>query len=120
MRFVVWLAISASSASLGACAPQAARPPLSPPPEAPRTEWKQVEPAKQKVPLLAEPAGLPAADPSCQAYIAHTTETCRPVSSTRDALAQALNSATALERDASLTCLENDGSLPPGLLRALR
>jgi hypothetical protein len=79
-----------------------------------------VEPAKQKVPLVAEPAGVPTADPSCQDYLAHTTETCGPVPSARDALAQALSGANALERDAMLACLESDASLPPGLLRALR
>jgi|SRR6478752_1872826 len=121
MRFVTWLAISAISACFGGCAPQAARPPQSPPPaEAPPSGWKQVEPAKQKVPLVAEPAGVPPADPSCQAYLAHTSEACGPVPSARDALAQALSVSIALERDALLACLESDQSLPPGLLRALR
>jgi len=120
MRFVLWLAISATSASFCACAPQAARPPQAPPPKTSKSEWKQVEPAKQKVPLVAEPAGLPAADASCQAYLAHTTETCKPVVSARDALAQALSAVAALERDALLTCLESDSGLPAGLVRALR
>ncbi|MEI9936477.1 MAG: hypothetical protein WDO69_04560 [Pseudomonadota bacterium] len=120
MRLVVWLAISATSTALWACAPQAALPATSPPPGAPTSEWKQVEPAKQKVPLVAEPAGVPAADASCQEYLAHTTEACKPITSAREALAQALATATALERDALLTCEEGDSSLPPGLLRALR
>ncbi len=67
---------------------------------------------------------MPAADASCQEYLAHTSEICRPAAlapqTARDALAQALRSATPLERDALLSCLESDSSLPPGLVRALR
>jgi len=120
MRLFTRLAISATSISLWACAPQAARPAQPPKAEAAKSEWKQVEPAKQKVPLVAAPAGVPAADASCQEYLAHTSENCKASGSAREALVQALSSTNALERDAELTCLESDSSLEPGLLRALR
>jgi len=120
MRFALWLSILTAVAAAGACTPQAARPAQPPSAEAPKTEWKQVEPAKQKLPLVAEPLGVPAADASCQEYLAHSTETCPAAPPAREALAQALSSATPLERDALLACLESDSSLPSGLLRALR
>jgi hypothetical protein len=120
MRFVSWLPISAASVTLWACAPQAALPVQSPPTEPAKSEWKQVPPDKQKVRLVAEPAGVPAADASCQEYLAHATEACKPAAPAREALAQALSSASPLERDALLACLESDSSLPKGLLRALR
>jgi len=125
MRVASWLSVFATSSWLWACAPQAAQPVQSPPTETKpaKTEWKQVEPAKQKVPLVAAPTGVPPADPSCQEYLSHTSETCKPAAASetaRDQLAQALALASPLERDALLACLESDKSLPPGLLRALR
>jgi len=120
MPVALWLSIFATSLALGACTPQAALPAKSLPAEPPKGEWKQVEPAKQKVPLVAEPAGVPAADESCQQYLVHTTEHCKPGASAREELAQALSSVAALERDAALTCVEGDVSLAPGLVRALR
>ncbi|MEI9951802.1 MAG: hypothetical protein WDO74_23180 [Pseudomonadota bacterium] len=120
MRLILWLSISAT---VGACTPQAALPAESPPAQAPKSEWTQVPPAKQKVRLVAEPLGVPPADASCQEYLAHTAEACKQTAlsaeAARDALAQALASTTPLERDASLACLESS-SLEPGLLRALR
>ena len=124
MRFARWLSVFATTTTLWACAPQAALPAKSPPTEPAKTEWKQVEPAQQKVPLVPAPVGVPPADPSCQEYLSHTSETCKPPASAaetaRDRLAQALNAGTPPERDAQLACLESDTSLPPGILRALR
>jgi hypothetical protein len=120
MRLVTCLSISVASVTLFGCAPQAALPVQSPPTETAKSEWKQVEPAKQKVPLVAEPAGLPAADASCQEYLTHTAESCKPATDARAELAQALGSTSPLERDALLACLESDRTLPPGLMRALR
>jgi hypothetical protein len=120
MRPVPWLSISATSVALWACAPQAARPVQAPPAEPAKSEWTQVDPAKQKIPLLAEPVGVPDADASCQLYRNHATESCQPDAPAREALAQALGLASPVERDALLACLESDSSLPPGLLRALR
>ncbi|HEY3257205.1 MAG TPA: hypothetical protein VGJ91_24775, partial [Polyangiaceae bacterium] len=123
MRLLIWLAISATSISLSACTPPAALPAKSPTAEPKReqTEWKQVAPAKQKVPLVAEPAGVPAPEARCQEYLAHASESCQPASSAaREALAEALGLTTPLERDARLSCLESDRSLPPGFVRALR
>ncbi|HYP76586.1 MAG TPA: hypothetical protein VER12_11545 [Polyangiaceae bacterium] len=124
MRSVLWLSVIACSAPLWACAPQPAQPAKTPVAETGKSEWKQIEPAKQRVPLVAEPAGLPEADAGCQLYLSHTSEGCKPPvgdsETARDRLAQALSAATPPERDASLACLESDASLPPGLLRALR
>ena len=125
MRLAPWLSVFATSVAMWACAPQAALPPQSPAAaDAPKSDWKQVEPAKQKVPLVAEPVGLPPADPSCQEYLSHKSDTCKPPPPSRDAareaLAQALSTPAPLERDALLSCLESDRNLPPGLLRALR
>jgi len=120
MRLVTWLSFSATFVTLWACTPQAARPVQSPAAEAAKSEWKQVEPSKQRVPLVAAPAGVPAPDASCQDYLAHPAASCQPTAPAREALAQALSSAAPLERDALLACLESDPSLPPGLLRALR
>ena len=120
MRLASRLSIPAAFLAAAACAPQAAAPAKSPSSEPAKSEWKQVEPAKQKVPLVAEPSGLPAADAGCQVYLAHTTAACQAGRPAREALAQALAAATPLERDAELTCLESDRSLTPGLLRALR
>jgi len=117
MRFASWLSVSAT---LWACSPHAAPPAQSPIFTAPKTEWKQVEPAKQKLPLVANPPGVPQPDASCQAYVAHTADTCKPAGSTREALAQAVSLAAPLERDAQLACLERDPGLPPGWVRALR
>lgn len=124
MRLALWLAVFASSAPLWACAPQAALPPTSAASEPTKSDWKQVEPAKQKVPLVAEPAGVPPADASCQEYLAHSNEACtttpKTSQATSEALVQALSAAAPLERDAQLACLEGDDQLPPGLVRALR
>jgi hypothetical protein len=119
MRFVLWTSFAVS---LAACAPQAAAPAKSPQSEAPKTQsaWKQVEPAKQKVPLVPEPAGVPAPDPSCQAFAGHTGAACAAAASGRDALADALREKTAGERDQRLSCLEANTDLPPGLVRTLR
>lgn len=123
MRFALWLTVFATSAPLWACAPQAAQPAKLPTFEPAKSEWKQVEPAKQKVPLVAEPAGVPPADPSCQEYLSHPSETCNnptPTNDPRESLARALGESAPLERDARLACLETDGALPKGLIRALR
>ncbi|MEO8901296.1 MAG: hypothetical protein ABI488_06305 [Polyangiaceae bacterium] len=119
MRFLFWISLAAS---LGACAPQAAAPAKSPQAEAPppKSDWKQVEPAKQKVALVPEPVGVPAPDASCQALTQHAADACSKPSSARDALAQALGMKDALGRDAALTCLESNSDLPAGLVRALR
>lgn len=124
MRLALWLTIFATSTPLWACAPQAAQPAKSPTAEPAKSEWKQVEPAKQKIPLVAEPAGVPAPDESCREYVSHASEGCPAVTTandaTRDALARALSTTATLERDAQLACLENDRNLPPGWVRALR
>jgi hypothetical protein len=128
MRVGTWLSISATSVTIWACNPQATLPPQSPPTKSGTTEWRQVEPTKQKVALVPEPPGVPAADVSCREYLSHTSEVCQPApvsagaapEGARTALAQALTSATPLERDALLTCLESERSLPQGLVRALR
>jgi len=125
MRVAPWLSVFATSAAMWACAPQAALPPQSPPAaEAAKSDWKQVEPAKQKLPLVPAPVGLPPADPSCQEYLSHQSAACKPAAPSRDAareaLAQALSTVAPLERDRLLSCLESDSQLPPGLLRALR
>ena len=126
MRLVPWLSLFAISLGAWACAPQPSRPPQAPAASEPpaQSEWKQVEPAKQKVPLVAQPAGVPAADSACQEYLAHASESCKQAPASgeeaREALARALGVAAALERDALLTCLESDKSIPPGLVRALR
>jgi len=117
MRFAAWLSVSAT---LWGCSPQAAPPAQSPTAEAPKSEWKQVEPAKQKLPLVANPAGVLPADAMCQAYVAHGTDTCKPAGPARESLAQALSVSASLDRDAQLACLESVGDLPPGWVRALR
>ena len=119
MRFPLWISLAAT---LGACAPQAAAPPKSPESEAPppKSDWKQVEPAKQKVALVPEPAGIPAPAASCQAFTQHVADSCSKPSSGRDGLAQALSLKDALEKDAALSCLEASTDLPAGLVRSLR
>jgi hypothetical protein len=119
MRFVLWTSLAAQ---LVACAPQVTAPARSPQKEAPTTQSnrQQVEPAKQKVPLVPEPAGVPAADPSCQAFAEHPGVACSVAAVGRDALAAALAEKTASERDQRLSCLETNADLPPGLVRALR
>ncbi len=119
MRFPLWIFLVAS---MGACAPRAAAPPKSPQAEAPppKSDWKLVEPAKQKVALVPEPAGIPAPVASCQAFAQHVADACGKPSSGRAALAQALGLEDAQERDASLTCLEANTDLPAGLVRTLR
>src|ERR1700761_7511794 len=106
MRLATWFF---AAVTLVACAPQVSTPAKSPEPTPPpaHSEWKQVEPAKQKLPLVPElvpePVGLPAADSSCDAFGKHSTEGCGTVSSGRDALAAALDGGTALDRDRRLT-----------------
>jgi len=120
MRFALWICLAAQ---LVACAPQAAAPVKSPQSEAPRpqSEWKQVEPAKQKVPLVPEPAGVPAPDANCQAFAERSGAGCGAATSGgRDALAEALAEKTSDERDQRLRCLEANTELPPGLVRSLR
>jgi hypothetical protein len=120
MRFAPWIPLVASA---WACTPPAAVPAKAPEPAAPaaRSDWKRVEPAQQKVPLVAEPAGVPPADASCQAYLVHTAEGCSVgVGSEREALARALSTADPLKRDALLTCVESSPAIAPGLIRALR
>ncbi|HEY1534525.1 MAG TPA: hypothetical protein VGF76_10915 [Polyangiaceae bacterium] len=120
MRFVLWTSLAAS---LVACAPQVAIPAKSPQDEARTTQshWKAVEPAKQKVPLVPEPAGVPAPDASCQAFVEHPGPTCNDAPAPgRDALAEALTEKTVGERDRRLSCLEASADLPPGLVRTLR
>src|SRR5476649_2890642 len=120
MRFALWICLAAQ---LVACAPQAAAPVKSPQSEAPKPQsaWKQVEPAKQKVPLVPEPAGVPAPDASCQAFAEHSGAACRAATTGgRDALAEALTEKTPNERDQRLSCLEASTDLPPGLMRTLR
>jgi|GEM_PF-374651 len=124
MRSALWLSVFVISGPLWACTPQAAPPAKSPVAEPAKSEWKQVEPAKQKVPLVAEPKGVPPADASCGEYLGHPQEACKPRASSNEAareeLARALGVATSLERDSALACLEGDSNLPPGLVRALR
>ena len=119
MRYALWTLLSAS---LWACAPQAAVPANAPHTEAPtaHTEWKQVEPAKQKVALVPEPAGVPPADAACQAYLAPASATCAQENSERDALVQALDTSASLERDQRLSCLEASPGFSPGFVRTLR
>jgi hypothetical protein len=122
MRLALWPTIFATVAPLWACAPQAAQAPKSPTAETAKSEWKQVEPAKRKVPLVAEPAGVPAADASCQEYVGHSSACATAATSAPkpEALAQALTTSAPLERDTELACLESDSSFPAGLIRALR
>ncbi|MEP7052844.1 MAG: hypothetical protein ABJB12_20935 [Pseudomonadota bacterium] len=118
MRFLVWLSLSAS---LVACAPEAALPARSPEATPPlQSNWKQVAPAKQKVALVPEPPGLPAPDASCQAFLQHDAGGCPQATAGRDGLAQALGVTDALARDSALSCLESSTALPPGLVRTLR
>jgi hypothetical protein len=118
MRFLIWVSLASS---LIACAPETTLPAKSPEPAPERqSNWKEVEPAKQKVPLVAEPAGLPAPDPSCQEFLRHETSACSQAGPAREGLAQALSLTDALARDAALSCLESSTALPPGLVRTLR
>jgi hypothetical protein len=100
-----------------------AAPAKSPQSEARATpsNWKEVEPAKQKLPLVPEPAGVPAPDASCQAFVEHPGAACGDAPAVgRDALAEALAEKRASERDQRLSCLESSADLPPGLVRTLR
>jgi len=121
MRFAIWLILASLTV---ACAPRAAAPANAPEgatvAAAKPSDWKQVEPAKQKVPVVPEPAGLPSADAACATFVAHPSRTCEPQSNPREALEHTLRVSDVLERDDQLSCLEQTGGLPPGLLRALR
>lgn len=119
MRLVLW---SSFAASLWACAPQVSAPAKSPQaaPPSEQSNWRQVEPAKQKQPLVPEPAGVPAADASCLAFTEPRADGCTQATSSRESLAQALDQKIALQRDQQLSCLESSPDLPPGLVRALR
>ena len=119
MRFVPWFPLVAA---LWACTPQAAVPPQAPQttPAKPGSNWKQVEPAKQKRSLVPEPSGVPPADAACQALLAHPVQGCNKDGAERDTLATALTVKDANEQDAQLACLESSAAFPPGLVRALR
>jgi len=106
------------------CAPRATTPAQTPtgasnpPPRQP--QWQQVEPSKQKVGLVPEPAGVPAPDDACRALASHPSGACAEPSSARDALASALTEKDAATRDEQLSCLERASEFAPGLIRALR
>ncbi|MET0793646.1 MAG: hypothetical protein ABW061_19155 [Polyangiaceae bacterium] len=119
MRFAIWIL---PTASLWACAPQAAVPAQAPPTEqsAPASHWQQVEPAKQKQSLVPEPGGVPAADASCQQFVEPPSTGCSKPTSDLDALAQAMANNEPRERDRLLSCLESSPAFTPGLVRALR
>jgi hypothetical protein len=105
-----------------ACAPGATLPPKAPEPSATKqsSDWKQVEPAKQKVALVPSPAGVPAPAESCTAFAAHSGAACGSPAPVREALARALGASDPLARDQALSCLEGSAELPSGLVRALR
>lgn len=114
----------ASLAVVG-CAPRASAPPVAPTQPAsttPKTsDWKQVEPSKQKVGLVPAPAGVPEPDEACRAFANHPAAACAPpANGARDALAAALAVSDASARDEQLSCLESAPELAPGLIRALR
>lgn len=110
-------------ASMWACSPRPAQPARAPeaatPVAEPRGDWKQVEPTKQKVALVPEPAGLPAPDAACQELAARKPSACGPTEDVSAALDAALK-AEGATRDERLTCLEGAPALPPGFVRALR
>lgn len=111
------------AACLSACAPQAAVPAQSPAAERPSapSAWKQVEPTKQKQALVPEPVGVPPADATCQQLsVASPTASCSKPGSELDALAHAMASQDAQERDRLLSCLEAGTTFAPGAIRALR
>jgi len=129
MRLLIRLAFVTVLANLElGCAPRLAEPPKSPssaPPTAGASgasNWKQVEPGKQKTALVPEPAGVPAPDAECQAFAEHNAgaAACGGEKPARDALASALLLPTAVERDLALNCLESAREFAPGLIRALR
>ena len=119
MRFASWLFCAAC---LSACAPQAAVPAQAPPTErpTPASDWKQVEPAKQKQALVPEPAGVPAADAACQRFVEPPSAGCSKPASELDGLAQAMATKEPGERDRLLSCLESSTAFTPGAIRALR
>jgi hypothetical protein len=119
MRFAPWILLAAS---LWACTPQVAAPAQTPATEQrpPASDWKQVEPAKQKQALVPAPAGVPAPDAACQQYIEPPSASCSKASSDLEALAQAMSTPEPRERDRLLSCLESSATFAPGLLRALR
>jgi hypothetical protein len=131
MRLFFWLAGVALSTTLPlGCAPQAAAPPKTAEsahsadatPSA--SDWKQVEPGKQKVGLVPEPAGVPAPSALCQSFAERATAappaaSCGDVPA-REALVAALSLTDLDKRDAALGCLETAAEFAPGLIRALR
>jgi len=120
MRFATGTCVALT---LWACSPAPSLPAKAPTPlstTAPPSSWKQVEQGKQKVPLVPEPQGVPAPDAACQAFLSHPTLGCGKAGAEREALAQALGVSDPLERDAALSCLEENSAFAPGLLRALR
>ncbi|HEY4106471.1 MAG TPA: hypothetical protein VGM44_21370 [Polyangiaceae bacterium] len=119
MRCSFWPLLGAVSAFLSACAPQIAAPPRAPA-EPAASSWKPVEPSKQKVSLVPEPAGVPAPDAICQSFAAHAAAVCANGAAPREALAAALDVGDAALRDDALSCLEQAQEFPPGLVRALR
>ncbi|MES1177619.1 MAG: hypothetical protein ABUL62_25065 [Myxococcales bacterium] len=97
-------------------------PAQAPPTEhaAPNSNWKQVEPAKQKQALVPEPAGVPAADAACQQLVEPPSAGCTKPTSELGALAEAMASKEPRERDRLLSCLESSTAFTPGVVRALR
>jgi hypothetical protein len=129
MRLLKALTFSILLADLAlGCAPRLAEPAKTPAPPPPTTSasgpgnWKQVEPGKQRVALVPEPAGVPAPDAECQAFAhdASAAAACAGEKPAREALASALVLPAPAERDLSLSCLEGAREFPPGLIRALR
>ena len=124
MRLRLWpaLAIAACFSFPLGCAPQVSPAPKLPEPAAPRpaSDWKQVEPSKQKVALVPEPAGVPEPEAMCQAFATQKAAPCPAGAAPREALAQALGVSDPLERDKRLSCLEAAPEVAPGLMRALR
>jgi len=129
MRLLIRLAfvILLGDLALG-CAPRLAEPAKTPPQAQASagaggaSNWKQVEPGKQKTALVPEPAGVPAPDGECQAFAQHDARAvaCAGEKPAREALASALLLPAPTERDLSLSCLENAREFPAGLIRALR
>jgi hypothetical protein len=123
MHALRWRALAIASALFPlACTAPLAAPPKTPPPPAAKSgsEWKQVAPEKQKVPLVPDPAGVPAPDATCEAFASHPVAPCQRSAPTREALALALAGSDPALRDEQLSCLENAPEMASGLVRALR
>ncbi|HEX3775285.1 MAG TPA: hypothetical protein VHV51_12525 [Polyangiaceae bacterium] len=120
MRLSFWPVVGAVSLLFSACAPQVATPPQAPSAAPAPSNWKPVEPSKQKVSLVPEPAGVPAPEAFCQSFAAHAAAVCANGAAPREALVAALDVSDAALRDDALSCLEQAPEFPPGLVRALR